>query len=681
MKKLLLFASIALTTSVATMAQERMTPELLWSLGQVSPISISPDGNNLWFQVKHVDINDERTSTSLKQVNLNTLEQQEIDFLGEKSFVAWTERGIYALKDGILYLSNNQGKKWSKITDGLYDVANVTISPDGNWIAYSKKVMIKPALAKDIYTFAEKSEAKIYTDLDYRHWDKWSDGTENHIFVKNLITGKTLDIMEGEPYTSPTKPFGGAGDFVFTPNSNQIVYVCKKKTGKEYALSTNTDLYVYDFGTGKTKNITEENLGYDVSPKFSPDGSKLAWLQMATDGYEADKNDLIIMDWETGYTRNMTGHWDATIDGNFQWSNDSERIYFNASHRGTVQAFNVSIPKNLMVRSLPPIIQISEGKFDITSIIGENKHSIIVTSTSHNYANEIFALPKREILKGNRVSNLRGISRVNDATYESLDLGHSELRMIKTRDGHEMGVWVIYPPNFDSSKKYPTLLYCQGGPQSGLTQFYSLRWNFQLMAANDYIIVAPNRRGMPGWGVKWNEIISGDWGGGPMNDYLDAIDALAKEPYVDNTRLGAVGASYGGYSVFMLAGIHNNRFKTFIAHNGLFDMRSWYGTTEELFFANWDIKGNYWKKPTPSAFTKYNPSNFVDRWNTPILIYQGEQDFRVPIGQGLQAFQAAQLKNIKSKLVFFPNENHWVLKPHNGLVWQKEFFSWLKETL
>lgn len=679
-KKWLLYASVALTIPMMSMAQNRMTPEKLWSLGQVSPTTLSPNGDQLWFSVRHVDIKDESSKTVLKSVNLNNLQQADVKLLGKKSLVDWRKQGIYAMEDGALYFSTNQGKTWKKIADGLGDAANFKISPDGRWLAYSKAVKVRDILAKDIYDFAKNAQSRVFTSLDYRHWDTWADGTENHIFVHNLVTGKSLDIMEGEPYTSPTKPFGGGGDFIFTPDSEQIIYVCKKKSGTEYALTTNTDLYLYTMKDGNTKNLTEDNKGYDVAPQFSPDGTKLAWMQMKRDGYEADKNDIIVMDWKSGYTRNMTAHWDETADGNFKWANNSQSIYFNATMKATMHLFNVDIPQNLMVRSMPLVRQLTTGNFDITSVVGENTSSVIVTRTDHNHASEIFTVRKNDFYK-DATSNMKSVSRVNDEVYAKMDLGHSELIMVKTRDGHDMGVWVIYPPNFDASKKYPTLLYCQGGPQSGLTQFYSLRWNFQLMAANDYIIVAPNRRGMPGWGVEWNEVISKDWGGGPMNDYLDAIDAIAEESYVDKDRLGAIGASYGGYSVFMLAGIHEGRFKTFIAHNGLFDMRSWYGTTEELFFANWDIGGNYWTKPIPEAFTKFNPSNYVDKWDTPILIYQGEKDFRVPIEQGLQAFQAAQLKGIKSKLVFFHNENHWVLKPHNGLVWQTEFYKWLAETL
>lgn len=680
MKKLILLGSLACAFPLSMQAENRMTPEKLWTLGQVRPVTLAPDQSSMIFQVNRVDLKTEDYNSTTHLVHLNNGNQEEIDWLGAKSFVSWTHEGLYAFENGKLFMTKDKGQHWELINEHLEGAQNIKIAPNGQKIAYSKTVQVDKILARDIYSFALQSNARIITDLDYRHWDQWNDGKVNHVFVQSIRGNDAQDILKNEPYSSPTLPFGGAGDFIFSPNSEQIIYVSKKKVGKEYALSTNTDLYLFDIASQTTSNLTESNLGYDLAPQFSPDGTKLAWLQMSREGYEADKNDLIIMDWERKYTRNITGHWDGTIDGGFHWEENSRDIYFNASTRGTIQLFKVDVPTNLMSRNLTVIQPITSGAFDITGIVDITKNEIVVTRTDHNHSSEIFAIQKKDF-KNQVTSSMRALSKVNDSFYAQLEMGHSELKMITTRDGHEMGVWVIYPPNFDPSKQYPALLYCQGGPQSGLTHFYSLRWNFQLMAAHDYIIVAPNRRGMPGWGVEWNEVISGDWGGGPMNDYLDAIDALAKEDYIDETRLGAIGASYGGYSVFMLAGIHENRFKTFIAHNGLFDMKSWYGTTEELFFANWDIKGNYWTQPIPKAFTKFNPSNFVQNWNTPILIYQGEKDFRVPIEQGLQAFQAAQLKGLKSKLVFFHDENHWVLKPHNGLVWQTEFYKWLKETL
>ncbi|MFA6059715.1 MAG: S9 family peptidase [Taibaiella sp.] len=480
--------------------------------------------------------------------------------------------------------------------------------------------------------------------------------------------------MQNEPYDCPQKPFGGAEDFIFSPDNKTIVYVCKKKVGKEYATSTNTDIYAYDIGDAKTSNLSEGMMGYDVAPSFSPDGKKIAWLSMKRDGYEADKNDIVVMDITNKAKLNMTAGWDETVDGGFMWNNKGTDLYFNAAIKGTQQLFTVTVPANLMVRMMPAVKQMTSGNFDVTGVIAQNGNNIIVSRTDMNHATELFNVDTKD-------GKMKAVTHANDVTYSKVKMSDTKLHMVQTTDGKQMGVWVIYPPDFDPAKKYPTLLYCQGGPQSALSQFYSVRWNFQLMAANGYIIVAPNRRGMPGWGVAWNEAISKDWGGQPMQDYLAAIDDVAKENYVDKGRLGCVGASYGGYSVFMLAGIHNNRFKSFIAHDGLFDMKSWYGTTEELWFANWDLGGNYWTKPTPKSYDQFNPSNYIDKWNTPIMVIQGGIDFRVPIEQGLEAFQAAQLKGIKSKLLYLPNENHWVLHAHNGLVWQREFFKWLKETL
>jgi dipeptidyl aminopeptidase/acylaminoacyl peptidase len=416
-------------------------------------------------------------------------------------------------------------------------------------------------------------------------------------------------------------------------------------------------------------------MGYDMNPVFSADGKRIAWTSMARDGFEADKNDIIVMDLRSkdGWKLNVTADWDGTVD-NIIWDKSGNKIYFNAAVRGTVQLFEVTVPTVAKAKMKPAVRQVTDGKFDVNGLVGFAGKELVVSRTDMNHAAELYAV-------NTTAGSMRQLTHENDETYSKIKPSNTELRMVKTTDGKEMGVWVVYPPDFDPYKKYPTLLYCQGGPQSALSQFYSIRWNFQLMAAQGYIVVAPNRRGMPGWGVKWNEDISKDWGGQPMRDYLAAIDDVAKENYVDKNRLGCVGASYGGYSVFMLAGMHSNRFKTFIAHDGLFDLKSWYGTTEELWFANWDIGGNYWQKNVPAGYEKFNPSNFVDKWNAPIMIIQGGLDFRVPIEQGLEAFQAAQLKGIKSKLLYLPNENHWVLHPQNGIVWQREFYKWLDETL
>lgn len=674
MKKITIF--LLLLMPIALLAQNVMTPEILWTLGRVSALSSSPDGKTILYSVAKTNLNTEKSNTEYFFVNLANNQTQKTDVFKDKSFVQWDKNGLYSKAKKQLFISKDLGKTWRPIYGKLDDAMDVRVSPDGSKIAYSKEVQVEKILGKDIYSDVKNSTAQIYTDLDYRHWDKWNEGKVNHVFVANLDSTKpkVTDILEGKPYSCPQKPFGGSEDFIFSADSKSIIYVTKEKTGKEYAQSTNTDIFLYDIAPATTTNLTEGMMGYDVQPALSPDGKRIAWQSMRRDGYEADKQDLVVMDLATKAKFNLTTGWDETVDGSFKWSTNGKTIYFTASIKGTQQLFEVNVPDNLNVRMVATVNQITKGDFDMNNIVSVTNDQLVAGRTDFNHASELFKVNLKS-------GSMQPITKVNEPVYSKMEMGKSELKMITTKDGHQMGVWVVYPPNFDPNKKYPTLLYCQGGPQSGLTQFYSTRWNFQLMAANGYIIVAPNRRGMPGWGVEWNERISKDWGGGPMQDYLDAIDAVSQEPYVDKDRLGCVGASYGGYSVFMLAGMHNNRFKTFIAHDGLFDMRSWYGTTEELWFANWDLGGNYWQEPIPDSYTKFNPSNYVAKWNTPIMIIQGGIDFRVPIEQGLEAFQAAQLKGIKSKLIYFPNENHWVLNPHNGLVWQREFFKWLKETL
>jgi dipeptidyl aminopeptidase/acylaminoacyl peptidase len=674
MKKISILFLMMLPFSL--MAQNVMTPELLWSLGRVAAVGTSPDGKMLLYKIAKTDIATEKSNSEYFLLNLDNNQESKTNILGDKSFIQWDKNGLYAQKEEQLFKSMDQGKTWTVISTQLKDAENVRVSPDGKWIAFSKQVSSEKLLGKEIYNDVKNSTAQIYTDLNYRHWDAWNEGKVSHVFVASIDNPRTpvKDILQNEPYDCPQKPFGGAEDFIFSPDSKTIVYVCKKKVGKEYATSTNTDIYAYDIGDAKTSNWSEGMMGYDVAPSFSPDGKRIAWLSMKRDGFEADKNDIVVMDLTNKAKLNITAGWDESVDGGFIWSNKATELYFNAAIKGTQQLFTVTVPTNLMVRMMPVVEQVTSGNFDVTGIIAQHGNNIIVSRTDMNHATELFSIDIKD-------GKMKAVTHANDATYSKVKMSDTKLRMVQTTDGKQMGVWVIYPPDFDPAKKYPTLLYCQGGPQSALSQFYSVRWNFQLMAANGYIIVAPNRRGMPGWGTAWNEAISKDWGGQPMQDYLAAIDDVAKESYVDKNRLGCVGASYGGYSVFMLAGIHNNRFKSFIAHDGLFDMKSWYGTTEELWFANWDLGGNYWTKPTPKSYDQFNPSNYIDKWNTPIMIIQGGIDFRVPIEQGLEAFQAAQLKGIKSKLLYLPNENHWVLHAHNGLVWQREFFKWLKETL
>ncbi len=621
--------------SLSASAQQVLSPELLWKLGRVSVLGISKDGKSVVYKIAIPSVEENKSNSKFYTIPVNGGIATEV-----------------------------------KETKDL--VADKNVSPDGKYILSSQEVKINKVLGKDIYPNLDKSNAQVYNSLDYRHWDTYNDGSHNHVFyAENKDKATPIDIMPNEPFDSPQKPHGGDEDFIWSPDSKSIIYVSKKKFGTEYAISTNTDLYEYNLETKTTKNLTESNKGYDTNPTFSPTGN-LTWLQMKRDGYEADKNDIIVR--FKGMDMNLTANWDGSVD-NFAWSADGKKVYFVAAVDGTKQLFEVNFPG--LTRIAITVTQVTSGDFDVSDIVAFSGDNVIVTRTDMNHAAEIFLynLKKKTWLQ---------LTKINDETYSKLALPKYERRYVTTTDGKKMLVWVILPPNFDKNKKYPTLLYCQGGPQSPLTQSYSFRWNFSLMASQGYVVVAPNRRGMYGHGQEWNEQISKDWGGQVMDDYLSAIDDVAKESYVAKDRIGAVGASYGGYSVFYLAGIHNNRFKTFISHCGVFNLESMYGTTEEVFFNNWDHGGAYWEKDNAVAqktYAKFNPINMVDKWNTPILIIQGGKDYRVPIGQGQEAFQAAQLRGIKSRFLLFPDENHWVLKPQNAQVWQSEFYKWLKETL
>ena len=647
-------------------AQNVMTPEILWTLNKLGVTAVSPDQSSLIYSIGKTDLKTEKNNKKNYFFNIRTTESTNLD-LGKKALIQWDKNGIYAQEGDKIYLSKDAGKTWIEFYT-IGDADNIVISPDGKKVAFSKQVLVEKVMGKDKYSDVPKTTAHIYTDLNHRHWDYFNEGKYNHVFVVNVSQNveNAKDLLEGKMWDSPQRPFGGAEDFIWSTDSSQLLYVTKPLSGAEYAKSTNTDIFAYDLSSGITKNLTESNKGYDMGPKFSPDGKTLLWMSMERDGYEADKNDIKIMDWKSQKVSNLTKNWDESVVGDVFWTADSKTIYYTTASRGTKQLFSLN-PKTGKIQ------QITKGDFDVNEILALNKNSLLVTRTDINHNPDLFSVDLKN-------GAMKQVTEVNKDNYSKITPGKSELKMVKTTDGKEMGVWFHYPPNFDPNKKYPTLLYCQGGPQSALTQFFSTRWNFALMAANGYIVVAPNRRGMPGWGTKWNEEISKDWGGQPMRDYLAAADFAKTLPYVDGERMGAVGASYGGYSVFMLAGIHNNRFKTFIAHDGLFDMKSWALTTEELWFANWDL-GSPTEKPLPKAFTDFNPINFVDQWNKPIMIIQGGIDYRVPYEQGQEAFQAAKLHGLKSKFLYFPNENHWVLNAHNALVWQREFFDWLKETL
>lgn len=628
---------LLLFVSAFSFSQNKLTPELLWKLGRVSGLGISKDGKYVVYSV----------STPDWETNKST----------HKSY-------IIPVNGGNATEINNP--------DSLLNDKN--ISPDGRFMISSKEVKVKSVTGADYYPELTKSNVYIFDNLMYRHWDTWEDGKFGHVFLSKLVNKKPTeekDLMPNEPYDCPQKPFGGDEDYVWNPDSKHVVYCTKKKYGTAYTISTNTDLYEYNIETGQTKDLTEGMMGYDVNPEYSKKGI-LAWMSMKRDGYESDKQDIVAF---TGLGKvNLTAHRDDIHVEGFQWSDDAKNIFFWAATNGTMQLFKVDYTGATM--KLPDIKQITKGDFDITGIIGQSGNTLIVSRTDMNHATELFSV---DITNG----EMKQLTHVNDDIYNSIGMCKTERRSVKTTDGKQMLVWIIYPPDFDPNKKYPTLLYCQGGPQVALTQFYSFRWNFQLMASQGYIIVAPNRRGMPGHGTKWNEEVSKDWGGQVMRDYLSAIDEFSKEKFVDKKRLGCVGASFGGFSVFELAGMHNGRFKTFISHDGVFDFRSEYGTTDEMWFENWEKGGPYWDKKNVVAQRSFSqsPSNLVDKWNTPIMIVQGGRDYRVPIEQGQQAFQAAQLKGIKSKLLYLPDENHWVLTAQDALVWQREFFKWLDETL
>ncbi len=629
MKHIFSAAAWMLCMNAAFAQKSNLTPEMLWKLGRLSGIGISADGKHYLYAVSYPDV----------EANKSTRE----------SYIADIKTGT-ALN--------------IKSTDGV--AADKNISPDGKYILSDKEVSLLKVKGSDAYPNLPKSNAYIIEDLNYRHWDKWGEGKYNHVFVapvNNPSAGK--DITPNEKFDSPQRPFGGDEDYVWSPDSKNVVYVSKKKSGKEYALSTNTDLYQYNLATGATVDLTAGMEGYDQNPAYNTVGV-LAWLSMKRDGWEADKQDLIIM---AGTTKiNLTGSRDDLHVEGFCWSKDNNSIFFWAPVKATQQLFEVNINDK-------KIRQITDGEFQYGDISGESGSTLFVTRTDINHAPEIYTV--------DRISGAATqFTHINDELYSKINMCNTERRFVKTTDNKQMPVWIVYPPNFDATKKYPALLFCLGGPQ-GTTPFYSFRWNLQLMASQGYIVVAPDRRGVFGNGTKWVEDISKKWGGQVMDDYLSAIDNVSAENYVDKDRMGCVGASYGGYSAYMLESLHNGRFKTFIAHDGLFDLKSWTGTTEELWFASHDVGLPYWNRSDKAAqksLAKYSPSNYIEKWNTPIMIVQGGIDYRVPVEQGLQAFQAAQLKGIKSKLLYLPEENHWVLKPQNAMVWQHEFFKWLDET-
>lgn len=670
---------LVLAASSICNAQQTLTPENLWKIKRVYGEEVSPNNKAILYSVKEYDLEKDNGIAHLYVANLDGTNSRIISDGKSSIYDAhWRPDGM---KIGFLSPQSGSMQLWEMNPDGSdakqvsffrSGISNWQYSPDMKQISYTMDVKVEESLT-DKHDDLPKATGRAYDNLMFRHWTQWHDYNYSHVFFSasadGLVGDDANDIMINEPYDAPMNPFGGAEQITWSQDGKSIFYVSKKLVGKEYAMSTNSEIYRFDLATGKTTNITEGNLGYDNEPVISPDGTKIAWMSMARNGFESDKNDIRILDFASGQQVNVTQDIDQTF-GNIVWSEKGDKIYALSPVNATYQIFEIEIGSDLKRKSFRAI---TTGEHNINSIQRAG-NALIGTKSSISSPNELYSW---NIKTGSETM----LINTNRALLENIEMGKVEKRLIKTSDGKDMLTWVIYPPDFDPSKKYPTLLYCQGGPQSAVSQFFSFRWNFQLMAANGYIVVAPNRRGLPSFGQKWNDDISKDWGGQAITDYLSAIDELAKEPYVDNEKMGAVGASYGGYSVYYLAGVHEGRFKTFISHCGLFNLESWYASTEELFFANWDIGGPYWESPVPDSYKNFSPHKNVGNWDTPIMVIHNELDFRVPLNQGLEAFTAAQLQGIPSKLLYYPDEGHWVLKPQNGVMWHREFYDWLDQWL
>ncbi|NOQ25480.1 MAG: prolyl oligopeptidase family serine peptidase [Bacteroidales bacterium] len=655
-----------------------LTPEVLWSFGRLGDVQVSPDGNTLLYGVSYYSKELNKSNRELFTLPSTGGEPKQLTkTAGGEYGAVWSVDGkkifyLAAAQNGNglqIWSMNSDGSSKMQISNVSTGVSNIKVAPNGSKVLFTSDIKIDKNV-QDMYPDLPLADAKLYDDIMYRHWDTWEDGYYGHIFVADILNGKienTLDIMEGEPFESPLMPFGGIEEINWSPDSKTVAYTCKKLSGKEYSLSTNSDVYLYNLDTKETINFTDGMPGYDMQPLYSPDGTKLAWLSMARAGFEADKQRLFIADLATGEKKNYSENFDHSPFG-MQWTEDSKSIYFVAGIFGTHQIHKFDFETG-------KIKAVTEGMHDYHSVSTAGDQ-LIGTKVSMIKPQEIYAI---NVETGNETE----LSFENKHILDQLTMPTVEKRYVKTTDGQKMLTWVILPPHFDATKKYPGILYCEGGPQSPLSQFWSYRWNFSIMASNDYVVVAPNRRGVLTMGQKWTDQISKDNSGQAMKDLLSAIDKVKEEPYVDEERLGAIGASFGGFSVYWLAGNHNNRFKTFIAHCGVFHSEMEYMTTEESFFDSWEKGGAPWEKNNKVAMKSYagSPSNFVQNWDTPILVIHGGKDFRVPYSQGMAAFNSARLVGVKARFLYFPEENHWVLKPQNGILWQRTFFNWLDEHL
>lgn len=660
---------------------KKLTPEALWAMGRIGSSSVSPDGKQIAYTVSYYSVKENKSHTVIYVMNADGTNNLLLTHTADSEVEpTWIKGGS---KIAFLTAASGSMQIWEMNPDGSerkqlssYEggIEGFKFSPDESKVLFISQVKYGQRTS-DIYPDLDKASGKVINDLMYKHWDEWVENIP-HPFVASFDgnqVGTATDILKGEPYESPMKPFGGIEQLAWSNDSKQIAYTCRKKTGLEYSVSTDSDIYLYNTEAGETRNLckedaTDKNLGYDTNPKFSPDGKSIAWQSMERDGYESDRNRLCVMDLKSGEKTYVTEAFQSGVD-DYCWAPDGKTLYFVGVWHATSMVHSTNLKGEVK--------QLTDGMYDYTSVAMLNNKQLLTKRHSLSEADELFTV---DLKKKNAVTR---ITKENDQIFSQLQMGKVEARWTKTVDGKDMLSWVVYPANFNPNKKYPTLLFCQGGPQSPVSQFWSYRWNLQLMAANDYIIIAPNRRGLPGFGMEWLEDISTNYGGHCMDDYLSAIDDIAKEPYVDKDRLGCVGASFGGYSVYWLAGHHNKRFKAFIAHDGFFNMEQQYLETEELWFTNWDLGGAYWEKNNPAVQRSYanSPHLFVDKWDTPILCIHGEKDFRILASQGMAAFNAAKLRGVPAQLLIFPDENHWVLKPQNGILWQRTFFAWLDKWL
>lgn len=651
----------------------KLSPEALWSFGRIGEVSVSPDGKKVLYTLTYYSISENKGNAEIYTMNIDGSDVQRLTTTASSEWnVIWNPKGdkigfIYADENGVnIYEMNPDGtgrKTISDLKEG--DLEGFSYSPDGTKVVYVRAVPKQDKYAK-LKEGLDKTTGRINDDLAYRHWDNWVDAIPQPFVAdfdgKKIGEGK--NILENTEFESPMRPWGGMEQITWSPDSKSIAYTCRKKVGKEYAFSTNSDIYLYRLEDNTTINLSEGMMGYDQNPVFSNNGKMIAWESMERDGYEADKLRLMVYNFENGKTEYYTPDFDQNVGG-LKFSNDDKWIYFISDYHAVDNIYKINIDDKA-------IKQLTSGTHDYTSVDFAADGKLIGQKMSMSHPNEIWVIDEA-------TKEQKKISTCNDDLMAKIKWGKVEERWLKATDGKDLHTWVIYPPDFDSTKKYPTLLYCEGGPQSTVSQFWSYRWNFQIMAAHGYIVVAPNRRGLPGFGQDWNEQISGDYGGQCMRDYFTAIDELCKESYVDKDRLGAVGASFGGFSVYWLAGHHEKRFKCFIAHNGMFNLEQQYLETEEMWFVNWDLGGAYWEKDNKTAQKSYanSPHLFVDKWDTPLMVIHSEFDFRIVASQGMAAYNAAVIRGIPARYLYFPDETHWVLKPQNGVLWQRNFFDWL----